>query len=474
MGELSVYTDEQTSTASEQLERVAGQFPELTELKSPELSESVDTLISEFGIMPSFFEGANGSANTLILASIAQNLVNLERAGKTPLNDPSAYEYIADATMLVAMNHTSDFKELADSARVEAEGPVSEAAKEALLHRYKSEELTSALTKKIEDEGLLDKVRSRLGVTPENEDPYELLVLSIPSDDLMYGLSPELNWPNGEDFDQMTDAQKAAYHKEHDIVAGDVEASEAWKRGFIDRRKKFITEYGKEFSSPAFVETIGEKKYLCVAADTAELIAYDQDELRTKDYKEDGGAGDDIALLEHEYVHTQGMTTLENQMGIGIEERRAELFSGDKVGYRDIKVFFQDIRLVTGYDITQTLESRVKGGWNDEIYADLAVNLGLDKLVKIVGAYPRNYIREQSSAIIRSADTYMRGYDGVVQELVDSVYADGAEDEMNARLDEYIDPINPESMNSLMSTRRRTSRVGTELVEARRLARLKE
>ncbi|MFZ1852108.1 MAG: hypothetical protein WAU15_07765, partial [Nitrosomonas sp.] len=152
-----------------------------------------------------------------------------------------------------------------------------------------------------------------------------------------------------------------------------------------------------------------------------------------------------------------------------IEERRAELFSGDKHGYHDIKTFFQDIRLITGFDITDTLKSRVKGGETHEIYGDIATRVGLDMLVKIVTAFPRNYVQEQSSEVLRNMDEYLDGYDGITRELYNKIAEDPeAVEAMGKRIDESINRMNPASIEFILNMRKvNGSNFGTSLMEKR-------
>lgn len=478
MSEL-VATTEQLSPQQSAVENVLVLHPEIVSLKDPEVLQAIDTLSSEFGIKESFFTGDNGPANTLLLSSIAANLVKLEASKSLTSSQKRAeLEYIADTTMQVAMNHVTGFEDVVQSGQENVEGLLSDDAIEAAFQKYKSNELTEALQHKIEKNGLLNGVKESMGITNENEDSYDLLVLSIASNEFIYGFKPSTEFPpmiDSDEFANLTDDARAKRDQQNKVASFDTKMQKNWEEGLIKRRKEFFKEVGMSSMSPAFATKVNGRRYICLAADTAELLAYDEPEHRSKSYTVND-AESDLALLRHEYVHTQGSTLLDNQVGIGIEERRAEFLSGDHNGYHDIKVFFQDIYLATGFDITESIRSRTKGGKNHEIYADIISSIGLDKLVKVVTAYPKKYVQHQSSSILKNIDRHMQGYDGLIGELYMEAKAKSEDEKaVNERIDTWLDNLKPDAdLDMILGYRRHNagSHVGTSVIEERIAERL--
>lgn len=458
---------EQVSASANALNAAAELYSDVAELKSPELIQATENLVSEFGIRQEYFEGEKGTAHTLLLASVASNLVQLEHDGKNPSANFQEFAAIADAAAFVALDYLTGYDDLVAESKKEAEGALSETGSEAVLLKYKSEELTAAIKEKIDD-GLLDGVKEKLGITEDNEDPYEVLVLSISEDEMYtnHGIDLKVEFPSAEEWDSDPEAAKA----KADIAMELSETKTQWRNDLIDRRKQFTEEYGSAVGT-AFVTSPNGKTYLCISADVAELLAYDQSpELRSESYDEQEHART-LALLEHEYTHTQGITVLENHVGISLEELRAELFSGNRHGYQDVKAFFQDIRLITGFSAHDALEARVKGGSAAELYGDIAENVGLDMLYKIITVFPRNYVRDQSSTLLRNLQQATGGYDGITQELYERAVANGEKGRVEADIDKLLSVVrknNPDFLETYLGMRSRHSGYGTNLIQKRK------
>lgn len=452
------------------IDQLIGRYPELTELQDTRVQESAALLASEFSIDKSFFEGEKGEARTLLLCSVASNLAALEASGKNSSSNPEDYEFIADMTMIVAMDFVQGFDEITRDAKLEMHGPLSETAKEQILKKYTSPELTTALQEKIDSTDLLTNIKSKLGITEENEDPYELVVLSVSSSDTsIFGFDSNVEYPDDKLW--KTDRELALQQYEDATNAADLARN--WEADLIANTEKFAHEYGQDVVPPAFIDKLEGTTYLCLSADTAERIAYSEDRSNRSKYYSEDDFKRDVAFLRHEYVHTQGGLLSENLIGITLEERRAELFSGDHHGYQDVKHFLQDIRLVTGYDIVGQIEARTKGGAMEDVLADIAQNIGLSEVVKIAASFPKNYVEQQSNQILKSAAKYTGGYNGVVEHLAKRVQSEGlggGELAMQQRIDQEVErvaKINPDFVESWLSYRKQTSEYGTALIQAR-------
>jgi len=448
-------------------DEVAKTYPNIEGLLDKDIRNAAENLVSEFGIKNEFFEGDKAPAHTLILASIASNLAALEGAGKNPLMNPRDFEYIADATFIVAMDYVTGYDELVAANKAEAFGSVSDDAKEAAFKKYKSPELTDALKKRIDEDGLLTDLKVQLGITKDNEDPYELLIVSVSGSELgVYGFSENSQHP----ADELWEADRVhAVAMSKDAIERD-ELGAAWRQELLTRREGFGAATGVNFVSPAFVETVNGITYLCLAADIAERIAYADDVEHRSSLYDEGDFKRDLAVLYHEYTHTQGGINLENLFAAGVEELRAEEYSGNHLGYQDVKYFFQDISFITGYNLVKSLKGRTKGGEPDEVFADIAQNLGLEKLIKVVGALPETYVRDKSGEILRSFVQYTDGYNGVLEELMEDTKALGHEADAFERMDRAIDNIgkgDPNFLKNYLSTRLQYAKYGTSLLMSR-------
>lgn len=187
----------------------------------------------------------------------------------------------------------------------------------------------------------------------------------------------------------------------------------------------------------AWVAQLGEEKQttLCITAPLARKILHPSLTAGTKYYDHDARVRD-MAVVEHEYTHTQGGLSVDHDIWIGInaEEVRAEEFSGNKMGYWDVKGFFVDIGVATGFDMVSVLRSRAKGGTQREVYSDMANALGLQGMLEVLMAPPANYVTEQGNQYQRGCFEYLGGYDGVVGRLLERERQAGNGEQVEARV----------------------------------------
>jgi hypothetical protein len=190
----------------------------------------------------------------------------------------------------------------------------------------------------------------------------------------------------------------------------------------------------------AWITTINGVPEICIPLPLAEKILY-KDQPRSE-YYDDASALRDIATLEHEYTHTQGGLNASNDVffGIAIEERRAELFSGDKMGYTDIKSMFNDLKLITGLDVVEMLGDKEKGGESYSFYRTLSSKLGLRSVFELALIAPSAYIK-YGYPMQASVNKYLGGQDALLSRLFDhelSAGRTGAEERIGAKVDRLI------------------------------------
>ena len=171
-------------------------------------------------------------------------------------------------------------------------------------------------------------------------------------------------------------------------------------KGLQENGRAFNTALGREGDfAPAWVTTFSDgTKYLCLALPTAEKVLY-EDEERASYYSEDDRLRD-IAIVEHEYTHTQKGLLFDEHVGLGIalEELRAEHFSGDKHGYTDIKKFFMGMGIITGFSPKYSFEKDDTAYDEERFLTDIAQNTGLDGLLDTMTTIPGNYAEDEHAS----------------------------------------------------------------------------
>ena len=300
------------------------------------LNEVGGEIINQFNIEPSLFDNP---ARTIVFTCIADRWnQNKSCEGEAAQKEQ---DFLLDSLTLLAFDHSTQFAKY----KLDIECPVvaNEVRKQEVYKKYTNVQVTKELSEAING-GLLSDVKERLGITADNEDPFTLRVLSIdPKDQTTFGLTSPL-MPSYEDI-------PGDRHEKSRVIASNIVESKTvkqWKKGLAQRSLDMAAELGLEDSfGAAWVTTVNNVKTLCLAQGTAEKILHPEITVNLKGYsKEDHGR--EIAILEHEYTHTQGGVNLDQNIlfGINAEEVRAEHFSGNRMGYQDVKGFYQDLQTI--------------------------------------------------------------------------------------------------------------------------------
>lgn len=431
-------------THSEQAEAHAGaqqvferylveQAPQLQEVRDrqPELLLASQEIIDTFSIEPGLFDD---TGRALVFTAIANRWSKVEDI--QPEQQKAEKNFLADATGLLAYEYSPKLAEV--KAAIEAvDGGVSGESERKVYDKYTDKELSMEM-RTIIDEGLLDEVKSRLGITSENEDPFELRVLSIDTVGSTDGLSDKPT-PN----DELPEDPKewAAALKENNRG---FEAVKDWKQGLKDRSKAFHEELGLDepLSAAAWVTQIDGENTLCISMGLAEKVL--RPELITSEWYGEDYKKHDMATLEHEYTHTQGGINLDSgiEFGIALEELRAEHFSGNMMGYQEIKGHYNiDYLIATGQQISELFDKNPKGGSAEDIYSAIAEKVGMDRMLEVVMAQPNVYVDEQSNIFSREVQDFLGGFDGVIEHIMADKIAQGQQDQINNRLRDRAERI---------------------------------
>lgn len=411
------------------LDALALNLPEVEDNKAL-IEAGGEALIQEFGIQAEVF---NDGAHTLFFAAIAERYGKLEQI-KDQLGVGEytrEKEFIGDATALLALDKMARYDEVkslidSDSGKV-GEGHVAE-----VYDRFTNKQVTQEVQAAI-DSGLLDAVKRRLGVTAENEDPYVLRVMNVAQpNQAAYGMQPTVS--KELEGRPLSDSAWNTYFQDN-------EDFQKYERGLVENGKVFWDQLRLESDIPlAWITVVDGQRTLCLPLPFAEKILY-TDEARSKYYSQEDWDRD-FALLEHEYTHTQGGLSLDESIyyGIGIEERRAELFSGDKHGYQDIKSFIFDFSVISGVNVASLLEKQTKGGNPAEIYAKLAKAVGLQRTLEFALTVPKAYLHP-TRKLQQHINDYLGGPDSFLRKVYGSMIASGKGDEIDRRLKKWANDI---------------------------------
>jgi hypothetical protein len=436
-----------------QLDRLVGGTPELGERRE-QIERSAREIIEKYEIKPELFAD---EGRALVFGALADRWAESSNATDVVGEE----QFLSDALVLLGHGYSDTLGSLYDATNPSKNGP-SEAEQLKAYDRFTDHQLSADLRRAV-DAGLLGEVKGRLGITHENEDPFEIRVLSIGDATGTYGLAAP-RFP--DDLPENRD-EKLLLMKTH---SDDVEAVKEWRKGLEKRGQELATALGEEgLFATAWITEVEGKTLLCLPAPVAEKLL----DSRLTDgnaYYSDIDRDRDIASFEHEYTHTQGGVNANSEVSIGmnLEELRAEHFSGNKLGYQEVKGFFNDIAEITGKPIKDDFDGRIKGGTSAEIYAELASQVGLSSMLEVVMIPPANYLRDQSNEYIRRVDSYLGRFDGTQQRIYEKL---GDSDEMRARIDararKFLD-VTKGDYEAVVSQRRNHGRnFVTDMVEQR-------
>jgi hypothetical protein len=391
---------ESINALGKQLTELACIVPELTE-RHLAIEASGAALIEQYGLKKEMFESPE---RTLVFLGLAA------RRSKQMYVDIDASEatYIDDSMLALAHNYSDELGVRWTMSEERHEPPPEEAMR--VYDRYTDRQLSEVLTKAI-NSGSLTDVKTRLGLTSENEVDFEIRVLTISGDGRAHGLRPKFPEQLPKEF------------RELQPVLDDYEVTRKqvrdWEAGLKERGNTFATEMGADnIFAEAWVSHIGDKQLLCLASPLAEKLL-DRSLTENASYYDNETFTRDWAILEHEFTHTQGGVLLDEDVnfGINVEELRAEHFSGNNQGYQDIKGLFLDYTTLTGQSLTDIMAALPKGGEPIDVYSSIANQVGVESMVELLQCSPKNYFSAQSNPHNRAAFEHIGGYDGVLTKI---------------------------------------------------------
>jgi hypothetical protein len=390
------------------------------EIENPEfLSAQIDALINEFGIEDEAFRSGR---DKLLITAIAHDL------GEQPLGQNKAKSDRAADMIALTFGDKSRLKDAVKEAEYApgfSERRTFEAY-EVLNHQERSEELATY----IENDEAFALVRERLGITPETQVPFTVRVLNIGDDLAQYGWQPDIDWDNlsyeeaAEQDNTRHDQAEALKQNQHYLV--------------------HESGYSEEDAFPPVWVYYAEdgSKTLCIPLPTAEKVLYPDAE-RAFYYDHDRDYAADKAYLLHEFTHTQKPILRSHSigLGVGLEELRAEHFSGDKHGYIDIKRYYRSMQVLYDYSPKSSLESQ--GSFDPEAFElEMAQMVGLEGYLDAMTLIPNRYTEGSAvSPFLKELVNVDGGVDGHFDRMYDRAIETLGEEEVARRISAFVDTI---------------------------------
>lgn len=210
------------------------------------------------------------------------------------------------------------------------------------------------------------------------------------------------------------------------------EAEKALRSADLDPFEVLVMNFDQGSSQQ---EKFSEQNYMFGAMPTMWVQSVDDTVylVATKDYAQDFISqpfGDVRYSVIHELVHTQ-KPFIVGDLGRNIEERRAELLSGDKSAYYDAKQLFIYLRVFSGGDFLSLLND------NPTDNASFILNtyrvLGVDGGNALITSAPGAFLIKPSGAVIETQKVF-GGADGAIQAAISIGDKDGQN--MSERMDE--------------------------------------
>jgi len=379
------------------IDELAQQIPEF-ETDRQAIEAGGKELIDDFGIDPSLFAD---QTSTLMFGALAQRNAQLEINRQNMTTDEYGRQktFIADATILLARDKSALYPEL--ERHIDAEPDMDDEHLAAVYDQYTNPDVSAELATAMHDSDLLDGVRSKLGIARGQEQPFTVRVLDVASDMTLNGMQPD------SDDSPESRAKVATYRQEADRLK---QNGQAFREAIGDSNELPI----------AWVQVVNDEKQLVLPLPIATKILHPET-VKSSHYRPADRVREQ-AFLEHEFVHTQGGLNVDGEtfFGVGLEELRAEHFSGNKHGYNDAKAFALDLQVVGGLDIGQIMEdAAASGDWND-VYVGIANKLGLQRALEIAMLTPAGY-DDPNKPIQQDVQHYLSGYDAITQKVHDAV-----------------------------------------------------
>ncbi|MBP9852583.1 hypothetical protein KBC77_01205 [Candidatus Saccharibacteria bacterium] len=373
--------------------------PEDLQIRAEQTKLFAASIAEDMQLEPSFYAKPY---NTVLLLATAESWLENEQNAPHRSRIETIHERealnefmcaLAGSDSAVLRQWGEESNELKDRYIVEQEGEI-DARKErflgSIVDRELSEEVTGILLD-AEEGGVLQQQRQALNIVGEGLNFSVKVIKAGTQWDLeQAGMLEPVSWPKQEEYTNRDDYIKASDHAAS-RSSGNSEAAKEYEDNIKAYDKEFADEFGEMPVAWVSTHSDGRKEMYIRAADAfiiKKAGAEGVDSL-TDDQKRS------LATMQHEYGHTAKtmMIGARHQLGRLLEERKAELISGDKHGYQDIKYFFMDMSMVNGVDVVNdSLANALRQ--DDPISAftiDASTKIGLRNTLLSFALHPTPY-----------------------------------------------------------------------------------
>lgn len=375
--------------ASEVVANAALQFSDVQERQS-QISEQLDYIVARHDVSGALQD----PAQALMLVGLAAKLATAHAQDNDMYTQQCEFTDIAVGLLTGSIDPYPD--EMDDDIKFD------------IYMDYENAALTRELDNRIKD-GLLDEVKERMGITSENETPYVVHVLDIASYTSTWGIGPSLDeLDNEEDLSVLYQAQKA--------LDACNELIYDYKKGLRSKRRELEERLESKESIPeGWVQYRDGIPHLFMLNPNVEKIL-NPEVTNNAPYYDERARCEDVALIEHEYIHTQAPLLVGSiAFGGGIEELRAEHFSGNLRGYEEVKDFFRELNALSKVDVPAIFDAKPCGGTAVDVFAHIAQKVGVESAIDIFMAAPKNYCNR---GIMKLVNDNLGGYGSVIQSIL--------------------------------------------------------
>jgi hypothetical protein len=412
--------DLQTSIISNHLELSGG---ESLEQYQSEVQAIAVSMAEDAGLQANFFESP---AKTVLLLSIADSwATNERRAAANSDHDTSIADeraMLGDVMLMLAGEQSSVVTDLVERSdplanrymETSITNPIEE-ERQDFLDSLNDPERALKVTAALAMTGpgsFLEKQRSLLGVTAENQKPLTVKVLKIGSawGLINAGTLTKPDYPDSAEYDGINEKSTAEQTKirEQAKLAQDIyQENQNAAKPYEAADKEYTERFGEQLG-PLPLAYVNKKKdgtnELVLRAEEADMLLnyfVNQQPIQKGVRLAAADIERSLAIARHEYGHTQKSLSIgqHNQLGLVVEERKAEYVSGDKQGYQDVKNYLQDLTMATGIDVLGVLDAALKQ--TDPLatlVASSANKIGLRDTLMMMVAKPLPYEKNPEQA----------------------------------------------------------------------------
>ncbi len=385
--------------------------PAITE-RASKVVELTASMAKDMEIEEDFFDRP---ANTIMLTCIADSWLRNEELAKDANADRakiiSEREMLVDIASMLAGKKSAAVKDLAEIDLVskdryveeekDADALEADAFVESIVDKDLSDKVATILAVK-DDNAFLAGQRRALGLSEASESPFIVKVLALAESVDMFTAQvqqdpgyPDWNW----DWKAHTDEENDSHRQKIEAASRINDANAIETKALTDNMDEYTKRFGDKFGTlpAAFVRTKeGEHPTLYLRAPQAmALVKYFANEPMPSDKRKQDDIERIFAIIRHEFGHTQkGMTFgVHTQLGMNVEERKAEFISGDMHGYIDVKNLFTDLSLATGVSMTKDVlaEALKKEDSLSAFLAQTAQKIGMRNAMLLMALKPLPY-----------------------------------------------------------------------------------